>query len=158
MNLAEVIRSKKDAVDLGKWTAGHIPRSAFPLSKVRDKAYKFGPAYSWRLVRFGCDGLKCRVLLILNVEKEIFRARLGIEDSGDIIVLCDHEFHGAEPGWHCHFTAKHVEELDSGAVRGNGKRKRPKMPDPAAKFSVTPANAVALAAARYGFATPGILI
>lgn len=142
---------------MGSWNSGHVPRSAFPLSKVKDKAYKYGAAYSWRVAKFTCLGKKCRVLVILNIDKGIYRARLGIEESGDMIVLCEYEFHTSEPGWHCHFTIEHVSSIEPGQVRG-GKKRRPKLEDPKAAFPVTKANAMALAASRYGFEILGGLL
>lgn len=157
MNLAEVIRAQKSSIDVGPWHAGHVPRSAFPLSKVKDRHYKYGPSYSWRVVKFLCLGFRCRVLIQLNEGKQIYRARLGIEVAGDMVCLCDHEFHSSEPGWHCHFTRNDLNSIEPGTVRG-GKRRRPRMEDPAATFTVTKANALSLAAKRYGFAIVGDLL
>ena len=157
MNLKEVIKAEKFGIETGQWSAGHIPRSAFPLSKVKDRSYKYGMAYSWRVIKFTCLGRKCRVLLFLNLEKGIYRARLGVEESGDMVVLCDHEFHLSEPGWHCHFTLNAVSSIDPGSARG-GKNRRPKLEDPKAIFPVTKGNAVAYAAKRYGFEILGGLI
>lgn len=157
MNLKEVIRADKQDVELGAWASGHIPRSAFPLSKVKDKAFKYGPSYSWRVIKFACLGKKCRVLLILNADKGIYRARLGVEDAADMVVLCEYEFHASEPGWHCHFTIKDISSIEPGVVRG-GKKRRPKMEDPQAAFPVTKANALTYAAVRYGFEKSGGLV
>lgn len=157
MNLKEVIKADKTGVDLGQWNVGHIPRTSFPLSKVKDRRYKYGTAYSWRVIKFTCLGKKCRVLLLLNLDKGIYRARLGIEDSGDMFVLCDHEFHASEPGWHCHFTLDNISSIEPGCARG-GKNRRPKMEDPKATFPVTKANALGYAARRYGFEKSGGLV
>jgi len=157
MNLKEVIKAEKTGLDVGKWNDGHIPRSAFPLSKVKDKSYKFGPSYSWRVMKFSCLGNKCRVLIILNEGKQIFRARLGIDKDGDMVVLCEYEFHSSEPGWHCHFTLADLESIEPGAAR-DGKRRRPKMDNPAALFTASKANAVAIAARRFGCEVVGGLI
>lgn len=150
MNLKEVIRSSKADIDTGKWADGHIPRAAFPLSKVKEKAFKLGKAYSWRLVKFNALGSCFRILIILNKEKEILRCRLGMEESGDMKVLCEHEFHSSEPGWHCHFTQKDVSLLTPGVVRTDLERRRPKVADPMAKFTVTKDGALTIAAERYG--------
>lgn len=150
MNLKEVIKAEKTDVETGQWHVGHIPRTAFPLSKVKERNYKMGVSYSWRVVKFQCLGKKCRVLIYLNEDKEVFRARLGIEDDGDMLVLCDYEFHSSEPGWHCHFTIKPVSSIEPGVVRG-GKRRRPILSDAKATFAVTKANALSVAAKRFGF-------
>lgn len=156
MRLKTIIQAEKSNIDFGKWTEGHISRSSFPLSKVKEKSYKLGKAYKWRVVRFDALRKRIRVLIVLNKEKEIFRARLGVEDGGDMVVLCDHEFHASEPGWHCHFTLKTVDSLTTGAVR-DGKRKRPTNSDASAVFNVTEASALAIASKRYGFDPKGEL-
>ena len=150
MNLKEVIRASKSEIDTGRWADGHIPRAAFPLSKVKEKSFKLGKSYSWRLVKFNALGSGFRILIVLNKDKEIMRCRLGLEDSGDMKVLCDHEFHASEPGWHCHFTLKDVSLLTPGVVRADLERRRPKMADPTAKFMVTKDGALTIAAERYG--------
>ncbi len=79
MRLKEIIKADKANLYWGKWQAGHIIRASFPLSKVKEKAYKLGQAYSWRVVRFTALESRIRVLIILNTDKEIFRARLAVE-------------------------------------------------------------------------------
>lgn len=157
MRLKEIIKADKANLDWGKWQAGHITRSSFPLSKVKEKAYKLGQAYSWRVVRFTALGSRIRVLIVLNTEKEIFRARLAVESAGDLVVLCEHEFHASEPGWHCHYTLRDVDSVTPGAYR-DGKRKRPTGTDASAAFNVTEASALAIAAKRYGFEPKGTFI
>lgn len=126
------------------------------MSRVKEKQYHFGKAYRWRLIKFESCGLKCRILLLLNLEKEIFRARLGVDDSGDTIVLCDHEFHASEPGWHCHFTLDDIDLAVPGAAR-SGKRRWPRGQNQAAKFTVTEAGALTIAAKRFGLVEEGPL-
>lgn len=157
MKLKTIIKAEKSNFDWGKWHAGHIQRSSFPLSKVKEKSYKLGKEYKWRVVRFTAHSKRIRVLIVLNEEKQIYRARLGVERDGDMVVLCDHEFHASEPGWHCHYTLQHIDSVTEGAVR-EGKRKRPSDTDAAAAFNVTEASAVAVAAKRYGFEPKGDLI
>ncbi|QQQ17420.1 hypothetical protein JIP62_08615 [Brevundimonas vitis] len=157
MRLKDIIKAEKSAFDLGKWQYGHIPRHAFPQSKVKESAYKFGRAYSWRIVRFTALGRRIRVKIVLNESKEIFRAKLGVEEGGDMIVLCEHEFHSSEPGWHCHFTTKPLNSVVAGTVRA-GKRKRPTAIDASAVFNVTEATAFDIAAKRYGFDQKGSLL
>lgn len=156
MRLKDIIKAEKTQTDFGAWREGHIQRSAFPMSKVKEKAYKYGKAYKWRLVRFQALGKRVRVLIVLNEEKQIFRARLGVERGNDMAVLCDYEFHASEPGWHCHFTLKQLDSVEEGAAR-DGKRKRPTASDVGAAFNVTEASALAVAAERYGFKPKGSL-
>lgn len=158
MNVADLIRGEKTKLNLGAWGSGRLPRSAFPMSKVKEKQYRFGQAYRWRVVQFHCEGYKCRALLILNAEKEIFRIRFGVEIAGDMVVLMDREFHSTEPGWHCHFTLESIDSVVSGAARGPGKRRWSRGFDPEAKFTVTEAGALTIAAEMFQFAAPGGLI
>ncbi|TXL72274.1 hypothetical protein FHP25_25920 [Vineibacter terrae] len=104
MKLVEVIRATKVDVEIGKWETGHITRSQFPLSQAKNKNYKFGPDYRWRVVRFRCLGHEWRVLLLLCAPREIFRTTLAVEVGGDLRVVCQHEYHASEPGWHCHLS------------------------------------------------------
>jgi len=156
VNLKDVIRADKKDVDLGKWAPGHIPRSAFPMSKLKDKRYKYGPEWKWRVVKFEALGRRCRVLIFLNENKEILRARLGVDVNGDMVVLCDHEFHAAEPGWHCHLTLEEVEHVPSGAARG-GKVKWPRSPS-RQDFGVDDASALTVVAECFNINAQGELL
>ena len=110
MDLKELIRAKKTDVELSKWTSGRVPRSAFPQSLVKERWYRLGKSYHWRTVKFRADGKDCRVLMLINEDKSIFRARLGVEKIGDMIIMCDHEWHASEPGWHCHINRRTVDK------------------------------------------------
>ncbi|ACT60120.1 hypothetical protein [Hirschia baltica] len=119
MDLKILIRSDNKKVEsLGEWKQGHIPRSSFPMSKVANKQFKYGKSYSWRVVKLNIEKYECRILLLLNEEKQIFRARLGVEVEGDMRVMCEHEWHASEPGWHCHINRKTIDETYPGQVRG----------------------------------------
>jgi hypothetical protein len=154
--LKDIIRGNKTNLDTGKWARGHIPRSAFPMSRLKDKRYKYGPDYAWRLVKFEMQGNQCRILIFFNDGKDILRARLGVEVNGDMVVLSDYEFHATEPGWHCHVRLKPISELSSGGARNEAK-KWPK--DSSRKtFSVEEASALSLVAKHYNFQAQGELI
>lgn len=102
MNLKGIIAAKKAAVDTGEWRRGEIPRPKWPSRRAKAKAYKYGPLYQWRIISFQAAGSDCRVLLLFNESKQIFRATLGVTKGGETVVLCDYEWHASEPGWHCH--------------------------------------------------------
>ena len=53
MDLKTIIRSAKTNVDTGKWLVGHIPRTAFPLSRLKEKRYKQlrGDNFGWNSSR-----------------------------------------------------------------------------------------------------------
>lgn len=154
--LKGIMRATKTNLDTGKWVRGHIPRSAFPMSRLKEKRYKYGPEYAWRLVKFEAADYRCRILILLNEGKEILRARLGVEVNGDMVVLSDMEFHASEPGWHCHVALKPIAELGSGAARHDA-RKWPK--DSSQKeFRVDESNALSAVAKHYNFEAQGELI
>ena len=126
MNIKDFIRAEKANLDTGKWASGHVPKSAFPLSRSKPKTYKFGPEYHWRLVKFDALSEECRIWITLNENKEIFRARFGVLRAGDMTVLCEHEFHASEPGWHCHLTFDHLDSASTGGMRWD-KQKWPRI-------------------------------
>lgn len=84
--------------------AGHIPRKSFPLSKLKNKRFKYGPEYEWRIVTFRALDHAFSLLIMLNENKAIYRASLGMHVDQDVVVLGMHEYHSSEPGWHCHFS------------------------------------------------------
>ena len=159
MKLSDIIRADKTNVDLGKWQSGHIPRNAFPLSKLKSKRYKYGSEYRWRVVRFVANNLGCRILILLNEGKGIYRARLGVEMDSDLVVLCDHEFHSGEPGWHCHLCGDDIEAIEPGAARTHTVR-WPKRPELCSlrTFKVSETSALSEAAARFRFKAQGSLL
>lgn len=109
MNIKDIILSTKSAVNTGEWRRGEIPRAKWPSRRAKAKAYKYGPLYQWRIVTFWAGGYDCRVRLLFNGGKQIFRASLGIMISGETVVLCEYEFHASEPGWHCHVRCGEIE-------------------------------------------------
>lgn len=156
MSLKRIIRAQKENLDTGKWSVGHVPRTAFPMSRLKDKRYRYGPEYSWRLIKFEACGYFCRVLILLNESKEILRARLGIEINGDMVVLSDYEYHASEPGWHCHLTLVDVALVDAGSARSD----KTKWPRKSSRqdFGANKANAVGIVATHFNFHAQGGLI
>lgn len=125
MRATDVIQADKTNIELGSWATGHVTAKSFPLSKAKAKNYKYGPSYKWRVVKFDALGHKFRVLVLFNQGKGIFRASLGVEVAADMRVLCMHEFHAKEPGWHCHAHLCEAADVDAGVFRG-AMRKWPK--------------------------------
>jgi hypothetical protein len=117
MDLKALIRAAKSSVKTGEWKQGEIPRAQWPSRRAKSKFYKWGPLYKWRIVTFSALGRECRVLILLNENKQIFRASFGVTDKGDTTVLCDYEFHASEPGWHCHARCDDIATIDAGTNR-----------------------------------------
>jgi hypothetical protein len=159
MELAEIIRALKTDIHASAWAVGHISRSAFPLSLARSKNYKFGPEYHWRVITFDCLSRTFRLLVVINEAKQIFRATLGVEVENDLAVICQHEFHASEPGWHCHLSLAPVETLPPGVTRTH-LRRWPKSGTEHSKqhFDVTEKSATSVAAARFRVASIGTLL
>ena len=126
------------------------------MSRLKDRRYKFGQDYAWRVVRLEALGNQCRILILLNESKLIMRARMGVELNGDMVVLCEYEYHASEPGWHCHVTLEEATSAPAGAAR----RDKKKWPRKSSRlvFGVDRANALTLVADRFGFEAQGELI
>jgi len=111
MNLKAIISAKKSDIHIGDWKNGRIPKKDFP-ARAKAKAFKFGPAYDWAIIRFKALGYDCRVRVLLREGREIFSATLGVVEKGSLKILATHEFHGTEPGWHCHVKCENISEID----------------------------------------------
>ena len=158
--LADFIRADKTSLRLDdSWSSGHIPRTKFPMSGAKAKAYKFGPSWHWRLIRFNCLGERCRVLVLVNFEKEEMRAAFGVEQGQDTVLLCDHEFHGNHPGWHCHVRKGDLEQVKAGENR-LGTRRWPgrRSQDSSGRFVLSKDAALTRVALLYRFGGAGPLV
>lgn len=117
MKLRGLVGAPKASVNTGSWRKGEIPRSQWPSRRAKAKAYRYGPLYQWRIITFGAKGYDCRVLLLFNESKQIFRARFGVMVGGDTVTVCDYEWHASEPGWHCHAKCDDLTSLDAATNR-----------------------------------------
>ena len=142
MRLGDVIRAEKTDIKVGKWAVGHIPQRQFPL-RAKPASFKLGQTWHWALIQFRALGLPFRVLLLLNSEREIYRAILGAETEKDFNMICVHEFHAKEPGWHCHLVEE-MKDAPQGWQR-RGMRRFPKGARMEAVFDVTEDTAIRIA-------------
>lgn len=116
MRLRDIIRAPKDAIKIGQWRSGKVPRADFPLARG---PYSVGSAFRWNVIAFQALGAECRVLVIFNAPKQIYEAVLGVIGSKGIMrVLCSYEYHASEPGWHTHATHDDSESLSNAVMRG----------------------------------------
>jgi len=125
MKLREIIGSEKTGIKISEWKNGAVSRPSFPLSRAKARAYKWGSAYEWCTVRFSALGQEFCVLILCRFGREILYATLGLCGPKDTQVLCSYEFHGTEPGWHCHLTCESVTTVPAGAMRGPWMRRLP---------------------------------
>lgn len=122
MDIKNIINEQKNSIVTGEWKTGTIPRSKWPSRRAKAKAYKFGPSYSWRIIEFGCGEYECRVRILLNESKQIFKALLGVTKDNETKMICEYEFHASEPGWHCHTRCGPIEEISGTRTRYGGIR------------------------------------
>ena len=126
MRLKDVIRADKTVTSWGKWQEGaKLPRSAFPLSKSKNRTYRL-PSYRWRVIEFEVGGQPFRLLVAYRVDKEQYRAVLAVDYGRDMSVLAQYEFHGPHPGWHVHASCEHIEEAPRGTMRHPWQRRIPR--------------------------------
>ncbi len=101
MRLRTIIKADKTNVRLEGWKQGNMQPSAFQIRKNLKTVHQ-GKSNYWRVITFEALGKSFRVLVLYNPDREIYRATLGIEDGGQVSIVCVREFHASEPGWHCH--------------------------------------------------------
>jgi hypothetical protein len=121
--LQEIVRTSKEAINVGQWRNGKVPKADFPLAK---NAYGLGSSYHWCVIKFEALSLQCRVLVVLNIAKQKYEAILGVLADGRMRILCSYEYHAAEPGWHCHACCGEVSKVPLGFMRGPWVRRLPK--------------------------------
>lgn len=157
----DIIRASKSNVKIAQeWKSGKIPHTAFPLTKGR-RTLPVGNEWSWRLVEFDALGLHCRVLLRLNEQKARYQAVLGVETDGGFRVICHHELHIGEKGWHCHFCSCSVHDVFPGVMRDFVNMRSWETEPGSAEtvtFTVTSASALTKAATRFRFKAQGELM
>ena len=155
MRLIEVIRAGKANIQIGNWGNGHIPPRHFAL-RAKPSSFNLGPRWDWLVIRFEALNHSFRVLVLLNSAKQIYRAVLAVEVDGVAKVLCLHEFHASEPGWHCHFVGDADDAPEGWRRRGMHRRPRgAKLDD---DFGVTKADAAHCAIRVFGIEPHGTLI
>ena len=68
----------------------------------------------------------------------------------ELAVLCQHEYHASEPGWHCHVTFADADTLPLGVTRSHLRRwPQVDVPHSRLDFGVHERNAASIAAARF---------
>lgn len=98
MKLRRVMNGQKTIKDVGSWKTGErMPRTAFP---VRGAGFKEPGKYTWRIVRFSCEGESFRLLMAYRLDLQRAMFYLGKEVRSEMLVLCRYEYHAGEPGWH----------------------------------------------------------
>lgn len=115
--MRRIITADKRKIKYGRWQTGVLPRSRFAYGQKRRQ--RFGAQYKWNVISFECTDRRFKILLLLNLDKSIFRAILhDVRPTGDIF-LCEYAYDAKEPGWHCHANCP------QGGARASKSRRAP---------------------------------
>jgi hypothetical protein len=117
VDVRDIISAAKRIKYDGTWASGTMPRTAFPLSKSGNKAYKLGNR-RWRVVTFEARGQTCRLLINYSKLLSQYQAMLGMEVGGDTKVLASLEHHPTHKAWHAHACCQSIEDIPAGIKRG----------------------------------------
>jgi hypothetical protein len=128
MRARELILKSKRITKAGDWKSGaRMPKTAFPLSPSRQ--FQLGPKWRWRVDVLECEGVECRLLTAFEPMKQTFVAWLSYVRAGGYTLVARLEFHGDEPGWHCHSNCGPVSDIPIGVVKPMGTVRVPKARD-----------------------------
>lgn len=161
MRLKDIVRAPKDAIKVGEWHSGKVPKADFPIAR---SAYRLGNSFKWCVITFQALGAECRVLIVQHEAKQKYEAILGVMSTNGLRILCSYEYHASEPGWHCHATHDHVDTLSQGAMRGPWIKRVPGVrkihrPQKHQNFKIGDATAaIRFAIDRYNIETKGPLL
>jgi hypothetical protein len=125
MRARELILKPKQITKAGDWKSqATMPKTAFPLSPTRQ--FRLGPKWIWRVDVLECENVECRLLTAFEPMKQTFVAWLSYERGGGYTLVARLEFHGDEPGWHCHSNCGPVSDIPIGVVKPLGTVRVPK--------------------------------
>jgi hypothetical protein len=123
MRVRELLRKPKTITKAGEWKTGKMTRNAFPLSRTRN--FILGVRWTWRVDILDVDGVECRLLTAFEPSKHTFIAWLSYQRGPAYVLAARLEFHGHEPGLHCHAPCDDLDELPAGVVKPFGTRRVP---------------------------------
>lgn len=124
MRVRELILKPKIVAKAGGWKTGKMARNAFPLSRTR--SYQLGVRWTWRVDLLEIDRVECRLLTAFEPQKHGFIALLSYQRGDSYAVIARLEFHGSEPGLHCHASCDAVSGTPVGVVKPFGVRRVPR--------------------------------
>jgi hypothetical protein len=115
VRLRQLVSAPKSEIKIGAWHSGKVPKADFPMAK---QAYGLGASFRWCVISFVALGVECRVLVVVNFQKQKFEAIFGALATGTARILCSYEYHATEPGWHCHAACDDLATVPLGYMRG----------------------------------------
>jgi len=120
----DLILKPKTVTKAGEWKTGKMARTAFPLSRTRN--IQLGVRWTWRVDILDIDGVEGRLLTAFEPSKQGFLGWLSYQRGDSYIVIARLEFHGSEPGLHCHASCDDLGTLSVAIVKPPGTRRVPK--------------------------------
>lgn len=159
MTVFEIIKAAKENVVVGPWKTGKIPASSFPINRPR--SIPTGGDWRWRLCEFDANNYHCRVLIRLNIEKQKYHSYLSIDTQKSVKVICHHDLHIGDKGWHCHFAKGKIDDVMEGVLRDRDCYTMFEATPSLAQsqlFDVNEDNATTKAAQRYRFEAKGTFL
>lgn len=124
MRVRQLLRKPKTVVEAGQWRSGKMTRNAFPLSRTRN--FVLGVRWNWRVDVLDADGTECRLLTAFEPSKHTFIAWLSYQRGAAYVLAARLEYHGHEPGLHCHACCDELHDIPAGVVKPFGTVRVPK--------------------------------
>jgi hypothetical protein len=117
MRVQDVIRSKKQNLQVTDWGRGKTPKSRFPLSKAGKKAWSLGSSWVWKFAEFECSGRRFVIRILVCEDKGKAHIHLGLRRDRDTTVVCCYEYHVDHvTGWHLHTLCGQRNDIDTAPV------------------------------------------
>jgi hypothetical protein len=101
-----------------------MAKTAFPLSRTR--SYILGARWTWRVDVLALAASEGRLLTAFEASTEQFLAMLTYRRGDVYVVVGRLEYHGHEPGLHCHSACDSLAAMQAAVVKPYGTRRFPK--------------------------------
>jgi hypothetical protein len=101
-----------------------MAHTAFPLAS--GKGLRLGATWIWRVDVLAADKVECRLLTAFELSKEAFMACLTYKRGNAYVVVARLEYHGNEPGLHCHASCEQLHDHAAGVVKPLGVKRLPR--------------------------------
>lgn len=154
MRARGMLRKPKVVSKAGEWKSGKMTRNAFPLSRTRN--FILGVRWTWRVDVLDHQGVECRLLTAFEPAKQSFIAWLSYKRGDSYVLAARLEYHGHEPGLHCHASCDDLHSLPVGVVKPYGTQRVPEYGTRhrRATYEMTEASALSTAFKFYGVTAP----
>ena len=117
------IRKPKTVTKPGEWKTGKMGKQAFPMARGRH--YVLGARWTWRVDVLASGETECRLLTAFEPSTEQFLSILTYRRGAVHVVVARLEYHGYEPGLHCHAACEPLSTVTGGVVKPYGTRRLP---------------------------------